>query len=95
MTSTFFVYITTNRSGGLYVGVTNDLARRIAQHKDGTASEFTRKYRMDRLVYSEEFSSVAEAIAREKQLKGWRRAKKISLIESVNPQWKDLSLEDP
>ena len=49
---------------------------------------------MDRLVYSEEFSSVAEAIAREKQLKGWRRAKKISLIESVNPQWKDLSLED-
>ena len=95
MTSTYFVYMTTNRSGGLYVGVTKDVQRRLAQHKVGEASEFTSKYKMHRLVYVEEFSSITEAIAREKQLKGWRRAKKIALIESVNPEWRDLSIEEP
>jgi putative endonuclease len=90
----FFVYITTNRSGGLYIGVTNDLERRISQHKDGNYSSFTSRYRMHRLVYSEEFSSSTDAIAREKQLKGWRRSKKVALIEAVNPTWRDLLVEE-
>ena len=83
----------TNRSGTLYIGMTNDLPRRIAEHKAGHGSAFTSQYNIDRLIYVEETGDVREAIAREKQLKGWSRAKKIALIESVNPEWKDLSVE--
>jgi putative endonuclease len=90
----YHVYITTNRSGGMYIGVTNDLERRIAQHKSGEFSGFTQQYNMNRLVYAEEFSNVREAIAREKQLKGWRRSKKIALIEAENPEWRDLFFEE-
>ena len=86
----YFVYILTNRSDGLYVGVTSDIERRVAEHKLKVAEGFTSKYNVSTLVYYEATSDVHAAIAREKQIKGWRRAKKIALIESVNPQWRDL-----
>ena len=89
----YTVYILTNRSDTLYIGMTNDLPRRIAEHKAGRGSAFTSKYNIDRLIYVEETWDVREAISREKQLRGWSRAKKIALIESVNPEWKDLSVE--
>jgi putative endonuclease len=85
----FFVYILANRSRGLYIGVTNDLTRRLAQHRVATEGHSAR-YRCERLVYVEATPDVRAAIAREKQLKGWRRDKKLALIQSVNPTWKDL-----
>jgi len=87
----FYVCILASMSGTLYIGITNDLARRVYEHKEGLVSSFTAKYRVDRLVYFETFKYVGNAIAREKELKGWLRAKKIKLIESVNPSWRDLS----
>ncbi len=90
---TYFVYIMTNRSKTLYTGVTNCLVRRVREHKLGTGSEFTTKYKLDRLVYFERFEDVHRAIEREKRIKGWLRVKKIALIISINPAWKDLSLE--
>ena len=84
----YFVYIATNRNRTLYTGVTNDLERRQAEHADGT-SGFTAKYRISRIVYFEDFSDVNQAIAREKQIKGYRRSKKIALIESMTPNWTD------
>jgi putative endonuclease len=90
-TKTYFVYIMSNRSKTLYTGVTNSLMRRVAQHKRGEASTFTRKYKLDRLVYYERFEDVHRAIGREKEIKGWLRIKKIALIVSANPTWKDLS----
>jgi putative endonuclease len=89
----YFVYIMTNRSRTLYIGVTNNLVRRVREHKTGTGSEFTAKYKLDRLVYFERFKDVHNAIEREKRIKGWLRIKKIALIVSVNPAWKDLSEE--
>jgi putative endonuclease len=88
---TYYVYILTNRSKTLYVGITNDLERRVAEHRHKIGSAFTRKYNIDRLVYFEETSNVEAAIAREKQIKGWRREKKIALVEAMNPDWQDLS----
>jgi len=86
-----FVYILTNRAHGvLYIGVTADIDRRIWQHRNGTGAKFCRKYGVDRLVLVEEYPTIEEAIAREKQLKGWQRAWKIELIEAVNPGWDDL-----
>src|SRR5690242_7294636 len=87
----FFVYIMTNRSKTLYTGVTNSLRRRVWQHKSGEGPEFAERYKLDRLVYYERFEDVRNAIAREKQIKGWLRIKKISLIVSLNLRWKDLS----
>jgi putative endonuclease len=81
-----------NRSKNLYVGVTRSMLNRAAQHKAGE-SEFTSRYRIDRLVYFECFHYVRNAIAREKQIKSYRRVKKLELIVSMNPEWKDLSLE--
>ena len=75
------------------MGVTNDLARRMYEHKQGIVRGFSWKYNVDRLVYFETTSDVLGAIGREKQIKGWRRAKKVSLIESTNPDWKDLAEE--
>ena len=89
----YYIYILTNRSGTLYVGVTNDLERRIYEHKNKLLPGFTSKYNVTRLAHFEETSDVESAIAREKQIKGWRREKKVALIESSNPQWRDLSLE--
>jgi putative endonuclease len=82
----YYVYIATNRTGTLYIGVTNDLQRRQAEHATRQSS-FTAKYKIDRIVYYETFLDVNRAIAREKQLKGWRRSKKVASIESVNPEW--------
>jgi putative endonuclease len=89
---TYWVYILAScRNGTLYVGVTNSLERRLWQHRNKSADGFTSKYGVDRLVYFEDFRDIENAIAREKQLKSGSRAKKIALIESVNPEWKDLS----
>ena len=87
----YSVYILTNRSKTLYVGVTNNLHRRILEHKSGDGSEFCRRYKIDRLVYYESFDDVVKAINREKQIKGWLRIKKIQLIVEMNPAWRDLS----
>ena len=87
---TYFTYIMASLSGTLYVGMTNALVRRVRQHKSGE-SDFTGRYKVDRLVYFERFQYVRNAIAREKQIKGWKREKKIALIESTNPAWRDLS----
>lgn len=81
----------TNRSRTLYTGVTNDLQRRVYEHKHGIGSKFTSRYNITRLVYYEVCSDVGAAIAREKQIKGWLRSKKIALIESTNTEWEDLS----
>lgn len=89
----YFVYILASLSGTLYIGVTNDLQRRVFQHKQHEVEGFTKEYDVGRLVYWETFYDVRNAIDREKQLKGWRREKKIALIEKSNPQWKDLSRE--
>jgi putative endonuclease len=87
----YCVYIMGNRSGTLYTGVTNDLARRVHEHKQRLTPGFTSRYRMDRLVYFEETGDVEAAISREKQIKGWIRAKKLALVRASNPQWTDLS----
>ena len=86
-----FVYIMTNRSGTLYVGVTNDIARRVREHRDQRPGSFTTRYRLDRLVYVEQTESVRAALVREKQLKGWVRRKKLALIATTNPTWADLA----
>ncbi|MCA1244921.1 GIY-YIG nuclease family protein [Stappia stellulata] len=87
----YFVYILASRTRGtLYVGVTNDIARRVYEHKEGVGAEFTKSHGIDRLVYYETFDGVSDAIAREKQLKRWRRAWKIKAIEDLNPDWNDL-----
>ncbi|MEQ9620339.1 GIY-YIG nuclease family protein [Coleofasciculus chthonoplastes] len=91
--NTYYVYIMTNRSKTLYTGVTNDLYRRVYEHKQKLIPGFTQKYNINRLVYYQETSDVRESITREKQIKGWLRAKKIALIESINPQWRDLSAD--
>ncbi len=87
----YFVYILASATRRLYVGVTNDLIRRVFEHKCGNASRFTRRYGITRLVCVESTSSVRDAIAREKQIKGWLRCKKVALIEARNPGWADLS----
>lgn len=86
----FFVYIVSNASMTLYTGVTNDVLRRTLQHKEAAASAFTGRYHFDRLVYFETYDSVRDAIAREKVIKGMSRSRKIALIKTVNPQWRDL-----
>ena len=92
MTETYYVYIlTTTHNKVLYVGVTNDLARRTAEHQNETVDGFTKKYNVHKLVYFEAYSDPQIAIKREKQLKRWIRKKKIELIEAQNPDWKDLS----
>jgi putative endonuclease len=87
----YYVYIMASRSRVLYTGVTNDLARRVDEPKRSLTPGFTSRYRVTRLVYFEEFTDVRDAIAREKQLKGWVRARKIRLIEERNPTWEDLA----
>jgi putative endonuclease len=92
MEASFFVYIlASKRNGTLYVGVTNNLARRMAEHAAKLVPGFTQKYAVDRLVYFEAFESILEARARERSLKRWRRAWKIELIEKLNPDWLDLT----
>ena len=89
-----WVYILTNRPNGtLYIGVTSDLAQRMAQHRDGKFDGFTKYYGLKRLVYAERHEEIAVAIAREKRLKTWLRAWKVRLIVADNPDWRDLSAE--
>ena len=91
LTRTYAVYVmTSRRDGPLYVGVTNDLAKRVWQHREGQLPGFTRRYGLKRLVHFETFEDVNEAIAFEKRLKRWRRVWKIELIERDNPDWLDL-----
>ncbi|MCD4786494.1 MAG: GIY-YIG nuclease family protein [Candidatus Eremiobacteraeota bacterium] len=87
----YFVYIMTNKSRTLYTGVTNDLEHRVFEHKHKPNSGSTSKYNIKKLIYFEQFCDINEAIYREKQIKGWLRTKKIALIESFNPEWRDLS----
>jgi putative endonuclease len=87
----YYVYILSNKSRTLYVGVTNELERRLEEHRAGL-SAFTAKYHIHTLVYYESFNDVTDAIAWEKKIKGWLRAKKVALIEQRNPAWADLSL---
>ncbi|MEO8935681.1 MAG: GIY-YIG nuclease family protein [Burkholderiaceae bacterium] len=89
----YYVYIVASSSRVLYVGVTNDLVRRVFEHRQHFVEGFTKKYRCTRLVYFEEGGDVIAAIGREKQIKGWRREKKIALIAVFNPKWHDLYLE--
>ena len=87
----YFVYIMTNKSRTLYVGVTNNLERRMYEHKYKLIPGFTSKYNIDRLLYFETTPDVRAAIEREKQIKGWRRSRKVALITVVNPNWEDLA----
>ena len=92
------VYILASQSRVLYIGVTSSLTWRMWKHKTGVFEGFSKKYHVDRLVYFERFASMKEAISREKQLKGWRRSKKVWLIERENPNWSDLAegwFDDP
>ncbi len=86
----YWTYIMASHSRVLYVGMTNDLPRRVAEHRSKTISGFTAKYNCVRLVWFQDFSDVSEAIAAEKRIKGWTRVKKIELIEELNPAWDDL-----
>lgn len=97
----YYIYIMTNKSKAcpeqsrrtLYTGVTSNLQRRVYEHKNKLSEGFTKKYNITKLIYFEMTNNVESAITREKQIKGWLRSKKIALIESVNPEWKDLSEE--
>ena len=91
MDKQYYVYIMTNkRNTVIYTGVTNDLIRRVYEHKEEMVKGFTKKYNITKLVYYEVFSDIEDAIQREKQIKGYLRRKKIVLIEKINPEWRDL-----
>jgi putative endonuclease len=88
---TYHVYILTNvKRNVMYVGVTNNLENRVAEHRDGKGGAFTRQYKVSTLVYAEEYQYIEDAIAREKEIKGWRRSKKDALVAGLNPTWADL-----
>jgi putative endonuclease len=94
MLKSYYVYIlASKRNGTLYVGITNDLIKRVWQHKNDIAGGFTKKYQIHKLAYFEETNDVESAIKREKQLKQWNRKWKLDLIESKNPDWKDLYID--
>ncbi len=87
----YFTYILASKSRVLYIGVTNDIERRVREHKEKRNEGFTARYNVNRLVYFETYHDIRDAIVREKQIKGWLRERKVVLIESVNPTWRDLS----
>jgi len=87
----YYIYIMTNKSGTLYVGMTNDIKKRVYEHKNKLIAGFTKKHNINRLIYFETFSDVHSAITREKTIKGWLRKKKIDLVNNTNPYWNDLS----
>lgn len=88
----YFVYILTNQSGTLYIGVTNNLERRVLEHKNKLIEGFTKKYNLNKLIYFESCKDINDAITREKQLKGWTRKKKLNLIQKINPELDELKL---
>ncbi len=87
-----YVYIMSSHSRCLYIGVSSDLEGRVWEHKNGELEGFTKKYKINQLVYYEDYPDIEQAIDREKQLKGWTRPKKVALIEKMNPGWEDLAL---
>ena len=89
----YYIYIVSSLSGTLYTGVTSNIEHRVYQHKHKLINGFTKKYNVDRLVYFEETTGIHVAIAREKEIKGWRKSKKILLIKSLNPKWEDLAAD--
>jgi putative endonuclease len=91
MSRTYWIYILASRSRNMYTGVTNDLHRRMIEHRQGLVPGFTSRYKIFRLVHCEQFADIRDAIAREKEIKGWRREKKIWLIERDNPTWQDFA----
>jgi putative endonuclease len=91
MSRTYWIYILASRSRHLYAGVTNDLQRRMIEHRHGLVPGYTSRYNIFRLVHCEQFADIRDAIAREKEIKGWRREKKIWLIERDNPTWRDFA----
>ena len=93
MAGVFYVYILASHRRAIYIGVTNDVQRRLLEHRTGVASRFTRKYKITQLVHLETADDPYSAICREKELKGWRREKKVRLIEETNPTWRDLSVD--
>ena len=93
MSNQYYVYIMANAARTLHTGVKNNLQRRAGEHKSGQGSTFTAKYCIARLVYYEAYDDIRDAIAGEKQIKGWRRSEKVALIESQNPDWRDISLD--
>jgi putative endonuclease len=93
MSKRYYVYIMASKSKTLYVGVTNNLERRVYEHKQKLIEGFTSTYNVNRLVYFAETNEVTDAIAREKEIKGWLRVKKVKLIEELNPYWEDLSAD--
>jgi putative endonuclease len=93
MKRVFHVYILTNVSKMLYIGVTNNLERRVYEHRRKRVPGFSAKYNLHALVYFEAFGHISDAIAREKQLKGWLRSRKVALIQSQNPKWQDLAAD--
>lgn len=90
MIKKYYVYIATNKSFTLYTGVTNDLLRRMAEHKNKIIKGFTEKYNINKLIFFQEFNNPTDAIMAEKKIKGWTRKKKIDLIKSINPEFEDL-----
>lgn len=91
----YYVYILTNKNNTtLYIGVTNNIQRRLYEHKNEKIDGFSKKYHLHKLIYLEETNSIIDAISREKQLKGWNRQKKENLINQLNPSWKDLSIDN-
>jgi len=93
MSKRYFVYLLSSQTKTLYIGMTNNLDRRLLEHRSGLVEGFSKKYKTEKLVYFEETTDVYSALNREKELKGWRREKKVRLIESVNPKWVDLSVD--
>ncbi|MEL7361346.1 MAG: GIY-YIG nuclease family protein [Bacteroidota bacterium] len=93
MPRSFWVYVMASQSRVLYTGMTNDIARRLGKHRSGIGSAFVRRYRVTRLVHLEEYPTPGEAIRREKEIKAWRREKRVWLIEGSNPEWRDLAEE--
>jgi putative endonuclease len=87
----YYVYILASRTKRLYTGMTKSLESRVFQHKQATRDSFATRYNINRLVYIEEYANVWDAIAREKQIKDWRREKRVALIESLNPEWDDIA----
>ena len=87
----YYVYILSSSRGVLYTGVTNNMYRRLVEHRNGTGSTFTNKYNVHRLVYVETTDNIEDALAHEKRIKGWTRAKKRALVETTNPKWMDLA----
>ena len=90
---TYYVYVMSSHSGVLYTGITSDLNKRVGEHKEGQIPGFTKRYKVSRLVYYESLQDVNAAIAREKQIKRWRREKKVLLVETMNRGWNDLARE--